>query len=254
MLGTPALQEWIRALAGFNVLGSPVICVACLRMSNSLFGLREWMLFARFLRYSKLVKWPKRLPVLHGMLPCQCGEFLRKRAVSPLLLAQVTHTGSWKLPPRCMAWLGRCSTRCGRESLYPDTSPRTKSSIWWPRPFELCTMKRLGLTTRMVKFILQRPGVEPPKRICIDHDMGGKTSPQPPPKPSTQPSSSSKRPHQQKDDGQDGKCSRETAAQSSSSWYHRPAPADWDWQWQSWQWQGYSGDYHDWNNQYGSRR
>ena len=98
MLGTPALQEWIRALAGFNVLGSPVICVACLRMSNSLFGLREWMLFARFLRYSKLVKWPKRLPVLHGMLPCQFGEFLRKRAVSPLLLAQVTHTGSWKLP------------------------------------------------------------------------------------------------------------------------------------------------------------
>ena len=25
MLGTPALQEWIRALVGFNVLGSPVI-------------------------------------------------------------------------------------------------------------------------------------------------------------------------------------------------------------------------------------
>ena len=58
------------------------------------------------------------------------------------------------------------------------------------------TAKAAGLTTRMVKFIPQRPGVEPPKRMRIDHDMGGKTSPQPLPKPSTQPSSSSKRPQQ----------------------------------------------------------
>ena len=207
-------------------------CLACLRMSNSLSKLREWKLFVKFLRYLRLLQWPKRLPVSRGMLLSQCAVFSRKRAVSPLPLAQGTRTGSWKLPPNF------------------------KCTAWWPLPFELCTMKRPKPLVWLREWSnhTQRPGVEPPKRMRIDHDMGGKTSPQPPPKPSTQPSSSSKRPQQQKDGGHDGKRSRETAAQSSSSSYHRQAPADWDWHWQSWQRQGYSDDYHDWNNQYGSRR
>ena len=112
--------------------------------------------------------------------------------------------------------------------------------------------KNAGLSSRMCKFVPEKRGQAPPKKMRIYHSKGDKddwrsglaAAPS-----ITSASSSSKRPQSHQEEDQEGKRHRESARSS-----HQTEPPagqwDWDWNWQSWNWQSYGQGTQPWPRQY----
>ena len=114
MLGTPELQEWIRALDGFNVLGSPAIL-------SGLSAQEQQPLWAT--RVEALRRVPplfEAIKVANPGLTWDVAMSVRGVLTKPrtartrLPLAPVSRIKNWRPRPRCMVSLARFSSKCGR--------------------------------------------------------------------------------------------------------------------------------------------
>ena len=222
LLDSPALQEWIRALASFNVLGSPVIVG----------GLSD---------YEQQPLWATRVGALKHVPPL----FEAIKHVK-------TETGlTWDVATavrRVLTKEGKVTIATGQDSTYKELETPTKVhglvgacfSRMWMEPslaihfptyeeFNLVATtiitvyneaaKTAGLPTRMLKLLPTARGTAPPKRMKIDHSKGDKddkvspaqTTPAAAASSAQSASSSSKRPQQQQDEDQDGKRHRDSA-------------------------------------------
>ncbi|CAE6971171.1 DBP2 [Symbiodinium sp. CCMP2592] len=252
MLGTPAVQDWIRALPSFDVLASPAI-------------------FGGLTELEQKPLWATRVEALRRV----------PRLFEAIKVVKTESGLTWETAVsarRVLTQDGRVTIAMGIGSSYTELATPTKAhdlvaalfNKMWEEPslarlfpthahFDLvATTIRIiynyasesaGLSSRMIKLVPENPGEEAPKRMRIVHELADRQDAQPP-------SSSSKQPQQQGDEDQEGKRSRESGAPASSSSSSQRPREDWNRQWQSWQLQDRSREHHNdwWRNQQGSRR
>ena len=256
MLDSPALPEWIRALASFNVLGSPVIIGGLSDYEQQPF----WATRVAALKHvPPLFEAIKHVKTQDGDRPhlgrCYlCSESPhQKEGKVTIATGQDSTYKELETPTKVHGLVGACFSRMWMEPSLAKHFPSYEE-------FNLVATtistgynevaKTAGLPTRMLKLLPTARGTAPPKRMRIDHkgDKDDKVSPaQTTPAAaasSTQSaSSSSKRPQQQKDEDQAGKRHRDSAQPqphtNQSAW-------DWDWRWQSWSRHGYETGSQPW--------
>ena len=130
MLDSPALPEWIRALASFNVLGSPVIIGGLSDYEQQPF----WATRVAALKHvPPLFEAIKHVKTQDGDRPHLGATSVRrvltkKKARSPLLPVRTPPTRSLRRRPRCMALWEHASVACGWSRLWQNTFRATRSS------------------------------------------------------------------------------------------------------------------------------
>ena len=240
MLSTPILQDWIRAMASFNVLASPVVL-------RGLTAVEQQPL------------WASRVEALRDVPPL----------FDAIQQCATDSGGTWEAittARRTLSEEGKPIVATGSGDTYKELDRPTQLHgligglfvKMWDHPdltrhlrtyadFDLVantiltiyneTAKSAGLPSRMMKYAAKRPGEEPPRKMRIEHSKGDR-----PPPPAPLPSY--KRPQQQQPP--DGKRQRELGHPSSSSAPSGDVMPDqaWDWQW-AWQWQEQDWNWHE---------